>query len=105
MNWPLQYHSVLSANRHKIMTHPRSFLIEGQRNCGHRRKQLKYLALNTKASYFVVLCMAKAGKPHNTGESFKDTCSAMMLEAAAAKQNEGRFIFSNFEKPLFYIVK
>lgn len=44
----------------------------------------------TEASFRVALHIAKAGKPHNTGEilllpAAKDMCSVMMDEAAAAK--------------------
>lgn len=46
----------------------------------------------TEASYRVALRIAKAGKPHNIGETLllpaaKDMCSVMMGEAAAAKLN------------------
>jgi hypothetical protein len=46
----------------------------------------------TEASYHVALRIAKAGKPHNIGETLilptaKDMCSMMLGEAAAAKLN------------------
>lgn len=76
------------------MTKPREFF---DRRLNELRSQQKVIhtfsTVNdkaTEASYHVALRIAKAGKPHNIGETLilpaaKDICSVMMREAAAAK--------------------
>nr|XP_033506785.1 zinc finger BED domain-containing protein 5-like [Epinephelus lanceolatus] len=88
----LQRH--IETKHHNLTTKPREFF---DRKLNELRSQKKAIqtfgTVNTKAteaSYRVALRIAKAGKPHNIGETLllpaaKDMCSVMMGEAAAAK--------------------
>ena len=91
---PCKLRCHIETKHHSLTTKPREFF---DRKLNELRSQKKAIqtfgTVNTKAteaSYRVALRIAKAGKPHNIGETLllpaaKDMCSVMMGEAAAAK--------------------
>ncbi|XP_053170201.1 zinc finger BED domain-containing protein 5-like [Scomber japonicus] len=84
----------IETKHHSLTTKPREFFDRKLTELQSQKKATQTFAtVNTKAteaSYRVALRIAKAGKPHNIGETLllpaaKDMCSVMMGEAAAAK--------------------